>query len=66
MYSLKYVRLLRVDAEGEIQGLDRHEHGMPAYPEFVIQPHGALRGAGAARPAPSPSRAAAGAGDSGA
>lgn len=53
MYAVKAVGLLRVSREGELQGLDRHEHGMPAYPEFVIQPHGGLHGA------PTASRAAA-------
>ena len=28
--------LLRVSAEGELYGLDLHEHGIPAYPEYVI------------------------------
>ena len=28
--------LLRVSKEGELQGLDVHEHGLPAYPEFVL------------------------------
>jgi len=36
MYAVKATGTLRVSAEGEIQGLDIHEHGMPAYPEFVI------------------------------
>jgi Amt family ammonium transporter len=28
--------LLRVSQEGEVQGLDLHEHGISAYPEYVI------------------------------
>ncbi len=28
---------LRVSREGELEGLDVHEHGMPAYPEYVIR-----------------------------
>jgi len=36
MYAVKATGTLRVSAEGETQGLDIHEHGMPAYPEFVI------------------------------
>ena len=28
--------LLRVSAEGETHGLDLHEHGISAYPEYVI------------------------------
>ena len=39
MYAVKATGTLRVSREGELQGLDRHEHGLPAYPEFVIQPH---------------------------
>jgi len=37
--------ILRVSAEGEMQGIDLHEHGIPAYPEYALhssaQPHGA-------------------------
>jgi Amt family ammonium transporter len=36
MYAIKAVGLLRVSAEGESYGLDLHEHGIPAYPEYVI------------------------------
>src|SRR6266849_4871071 len=36
MYFLKAFKLLRVSAEGERYGLDLHEHGIPAYPEYVI------------------------------
>jgi Amt family ammonium transporter len=36
MYAIKAVGLLRVSAEGEMYGLDLHEHGIPAYPEYVI------------------------------
>ena len=28
--------LLRISPEGEVQGLDLHEHGISAYPEYVI------------------------------
>ena len=34
--GLKLVGLLRVSAAGEMEGLDIHEHGCPAYPEYVI------------------------------
>jgi hypothetical protein len=27
---------LRVAAEGELEGLDLHEHGSAAYPEYMI------------------------------
>ena len=30
--SLKFV----IPTEGEIEGLDLHEHGFPAYPEYVV------------------------------
>jgi Amt family ammonium transporter len=36
MYALNAVRMLRVSREGEIEGLDLHEHGISAYPEYVI------------------------------
>jgi Amt family ammonium transporter len=36
MYSVKATGTLRVSREGEIEGLDIHEHGMLAYPEYVI------------------------------
>src|SRR5262249_229149 len=35
-YALNAFKLLRVSAEGETYGLDLHEHGIPAYPEYVI------------------------------
>ncbi len=31
MYALKKLNLLRVTVEGEVEGLDIHEHGAPAY-----------------------------------
>jgi Amt family ammonium transporter len=36
MYSVKATGTLRVSREGELEGLDVHEHGMLAYPEYVI------------------------------
>ena len=36
MYALNAAGLLRVSREGEIEGLDLHEHGISAYPEYVI------------------------------
>jgi ammonium transporter, Amt family len=41
MYAVKATGTLRVSHEGEIEGLDLHEHGMLAYPEFVV--HGSPR-----------------------
>ena len=40
MYAVKATGTLRVSAEGELEGLDIHEHGMPAYPEFVTHGYG--------------------------
>ena len=36
MYAVKATGTLRVSREGELEGLDLHEHGMTAYPEYVI------------------------------
>jgi Amt family ammonium transporter len=36
MYAVKATGTLRVSREGELEGLDLHEHGMLAYPEYVI------------------------------
>jgi Amt family ammonium transporter len=42
--ALNAVRMLRVSKEGELQGLDIDQHGISAYPEYVISaltaPHG--------------------------
>jgi ammonium transporter, Amt family len=35
MYAVKLTGTLRVSTAGEIQGLDLHEHGTVAYPEFA-------------------------------
>jgi len=40
MYSINAMGLLRVSAEGENYGLDLHEHGISAYPEYVISSMG--------------------------
>jgi ammonium transporter, Amt family len=36
MYVVNAMGLLRVSPEGESHGLDLHEHGISAYPEYVI------------------------------
>jgi len=36
MYAVKATGTLRVSRDGELMGLDLHEHGMLAYPEYVI------------------------------
>jgi Amt family ammonium transporter len=41
MNLIKAIGLLRVSAKGESYGLDLYEHGLPAYPEYVIS-HEAL------------------------
>ena len=46
MSAVKMLGILRVTKEGELEGLDIHEHGIPAYPEYVMTPsatpHGAM------------------------
>jgi ammonium transporter, Amt family len=43
MYLVKMTRTLRVSAEGEVEGLDIHEHGAPAYhPEFAYMGYSQL------------------------
>jgi Amt family ammonium transporter len=36
MYTVKATGTLRVSAEGELEGIDLHEHGSSAYPEYMI------------------------------
>jgi len=36
--------VLRVSKDGEIEGLDLHEHGISAYPEYVVAPWAAPTG----------------------
>jgi Amt family ammonium transporter len=36
MYLVNATGTLRVSREGELYGLDLHEHGISAYPEYVI------------------------------
>jgi Amt family ammonium transporter len=44
MYAVNAIGLLRVSEEGELYGLDLHEHGISAYPEYVISALGAPTG----------------------
>ena len=44
MYLVNATGLLRVSDEGELYGLDLHEHGISAYPEYVISALGAPSG----------------------
>ena len=44
MYAVNATGTLRVSAEGELYGLDLHEHGIPAYPEYVISALGSPAG----------------------
>jgi len=39
LYVLKAVMGIRVSEKEELQGLDRHEHGMNAYPDFRTTDH---------------------------
>jgi Amt family ammonium transporter len=64
MYAVKATGTLRVSKAGELEGLDLHEHGMLAYPEYVIHgysptPHHVQQSASETMPAgvPSPSSA---------
>jgi Amt family ammonium transporter len=40
MYAVNSIGLLRITADGENYGLDLHEHGISAYPEYVISSMG--------------------------
>jgi Amt family ammonium transporter len=42
MYAVKATGTLRVSRAGEIEGLDLHEHGLNAYPEFPVHDSGRL------------------------
>ncbi len=58
MYAVKAMGMLRVSEEGELYGLDLHEHGIPAYPEYALHqsatPMGAPEFEEAAFGAPAP------------
>lgn len=38
MAAVNLTGTLRVSREGELEGLDIHEHGIPAYPEYMLTP----------------------------
>ncbi|HKA53493.1 MAG TPA: ammonium transporter, partial [Candidatus Binatia bacterium] len=44
MYAVHTLGYLRVSEEGELIGLDLHEHGIPAYPEYALYPSAAPQG----------------------
>ncbi len=54
MAAVNLTGTLRVSKEGELEGIDIHEHGIPAYPEYVIQSsataHGKVGGQEASDP----------------
>jgi Amt family ammonium transporter len=54
MSAVKMLGILRVSKDGELEGLDIHEHGIPAYPEYVMTPsatpHGAMAHSAGASP----------------
>jgi ammonium transporter, Amt family len=58
MYLVKALGVLRVSKEGELMGLDVHEHGIPAYPEFVLHEspsaHGSAEASAVAHPSAMP------------
>jgi len=45
MYAVKALGYLRVSEEGELHGLDLHEHGIPAYPEYALHAAATPQGA---------------------
>jgi Amt family ammonium transporter len=45
MYAINLFGVLRVSEEGELAGLDLHEHGIPAYPEYALHGYASPRGA---------------------
>ena len=44
MLAINSFGILRVSEEGELQGIDLHEHGIPAYPEYALYGSAAPQG----------------------
>ena len=59
MYAVHATGTLRVSREGELYGLDLHEHGINAYPEYVISSIGSTSGMSTPMPIEKPAHAAA-------
>jgi ammonium transporter, Amt family len=61
MYAVKATGTLRISREGELEGLDIHEHGMFALAEFATHPseplHGSPAVAAATAPVSAPAKA---------
>jgi Amt family ammonium transporter len=55
MYAVNAMGILRVSEEGERFGLDLHEHGISAYPEYVLSSLGAPSGMAPDTVLPAPS-----------
>ncbi len=55
MYAVNAMGILRVSEEGELFGLDLYEHGISAYPEYVLSSLGAPSGMGKDTVLPLPS-----------
>ena len=52
MAAVNLTGTLRVSREGELEGLDLHEHGIPAYPEYVLTQSATPKGAPESQGAP--------------
>jgi Amt family ammonium transporter len=58
MLAINAMGLLRLSSDGQIEGMDLHEHGISAYPEYVLAPSAAPAGMPAEFVnAPTPARA---------
>jgi Amt family ammonium transporter len=56
MYAVKATGTLRISKEGELQGIDIHEHGASAYPEYALTT-GTVAASGHTGPVPAPTLA---------